>query len=88
MQPKRQETETQYDLFKIALADLLNPCNEQFMLANQIDWAALDKAFGEFFVDNEGAPALTTRLIAGLHCLKHAFGHSDEEVVAPWVENP
>jgi len=55
MQPKRQETETQYDLFKIALADLLNPCNEQFMLANQIDWVALDKAFGEFFVDNKGA---------------------------------
>jgi transposase, IS5 family len=31
---------------------------------------------------------LPTRLIAGLHYLKHAFGHSDEEVVALWVENP
>jgi transposase, IS5 family len=37
MHPKRQETETQYDLFKIALADLLNPRHELFVLANQID---------------------------------------------------
>jgi transposase, IS5 family len=87
MHPKLQETETQYDLFKISLADLLNPRHELFVLANQIDWAALDQAFGEFFVDGKGAPALSTRLIAGLHYLKHAFGHSDEEVVTLWVEN-
>ncbi|ESS68801.1 transposase [Methyloglobulus morosus KoM1] len=88
MQPKRQETETQYDLFKTALADLLNPRHELVLLAGNIDWQALDTAFGEFFTDGKGAPALPTRLVAGLHYLKHAFGHSDEEVVALWVENP
>jgi IS5 family transposase len=88
MQPKRLETETQYDLFKIALADLLNPRHELVLLAGNIDWQALDTTFGEFFTDGKGAPALPTRLIAGLHYLKHAFGHSDEEVVALWVENP
>ena len=88
MHPKRQETETQYDLFKIVLSDLLNPRHELVLLAGNIDWQALDNAFGEFFTDGKGAPALPTRLIAGLHYLKHAFGHSDEEVVALWVENP
>ncbi len=88
MHPKRQETETQYDLFKIVLADLLNPRHELVLLAGNIDWQALDTAFGEFFTDGKGVPALPTRLVAGLHYLKHAFGHSDEEVVALWVENP
>jgi len=89
MQPKRQEAETQYDLFKIAFADLLNPRHELVPLAGKIDWQAFDNAFGEFFVDNKGAgaPALPTRLIAVLYYLKHSFGHSDEEVVALWVEN-
>ena len=88
MLPKRQETVIQNDLFKIALADLLNPRHELVQLARTVDWPALDKAFGDYFTDGKGAPALPTRLIAGLHYLKHAFGHSDEEVVALWVENP
>jgi hypothetical protein len=45
MQPKDQETETQYDLFKITLADLLNPRHELVLLAGKIDWQALDTAF-------------------------------------------
>jgi transposase, IS5 family len=88
MLPKRQETVIQNDLFKITLADLLNPRHELVLLAGKIDWQALDKAFGDYFTDGKGAPALPTRLIAGLHYLKHAFGHSDEDIVALWVENP
>jgi len=77
MLPKRQETIIQNDLFKTALANLLNPRHELVALAGTIDWQALDTAFVEFFTDGKGAPALPTRLIAGLHYLKHAFGHSD-----------
>jgi len=84
MQPKRQETETQYDLFKIALADLLDPRHELVLLAENIDWQALDTAFGEFSADDKGAPALPIRLVAGLHYLKHAFGHS-ADCIGPWV---
>jgi IS5 family transposase len=39
-------------------------------------------------VAGQGAPALRTRLIAGLHYLKYAYGLSDEEVVERWRENP
>jgi len=35
-----------------------------------------------------GRPGLPTRLMAGLHLLKHAKGLSDEQVCAQWVENP
>ncbi len=33
-------------------------------------------------------PGLPTRLMAGLHILKHVKGLSDEAVCAAWVENP
>ena len=71
-----------------ARADLLNPKHELYQLANLIDWKVLDDAFGEFFTENQGAPALPTRLIAGLHYLKQAFARADEAVVAQWLENP
>ena len=88
MQPKSQETSGQLDLFNTPLADLLNPRHELYQLANLIDWQVLDEAFGHYFTEDTGAPALSTRLIAGLHYLKHAFAHSDEEMVARWLENP
>ncbi|PJN93663.1 hypothetical protein CNY89_19235 [Amaricoccus sp. HAR-UPW-R2A-40] len=35
-----------------------------------------------------GRPGLPTRLMAGLHVLKHVKGLSDEAVCTAWVENP
>ena len=35
-----------------------------------------------------GRPAKPTRLMAGLHYLKHLHDLSDEEAVERWVENP
>lgn len=88
MKPKSQETAGQSDLFNTRLADLLNPRHELCRLANLIDWQVLDNEFGQLFSPDLGAPALPTRLVAGLHYLKHAFACSDEAVVERWVENP
>ncbi len=43
--------------------------------------------WGEAFCE-AGRPAISTRLIAGLHYLKHTYGLSDEQVVQRWAENP
>ncbi|WP_201339599.1 transposase [Isorropodon fossajaponicum symbiont] len=40
------------------------------------------------FLSDQGAPAIPTRMIAGLHYLKHLYDLSDEQVVERWVENP
>ncbi len=88
MKPKSQESSGQTDLFAIRLTDLLDHRHELYRLAELIDWSRLDQEFGEFFASETGAPALPTRLIAGLHYLKHAFALSDDQVVARWVENP
>jgi transposase, IS5 family len=87
MKPKRPQEVVQNDLFKTRLDEFLNPKHELYQLANKIDWVRLDKEFGQYFEAEKGAPALPTRLIAGLHYLKHAEGLSDEAVVKRWVEN-
>ena len=57
-------------------------------LSKHIDWESLDKEWGALFVSTKGAPAIRTRLIAGLHYLKHLHDLSDEQVVKGWAENP
>lgn len=48
--------------------------------------------FGEVVLagktSNAGHPPLPTRLLVGLHYLKHAYNCSDDEVVERWAENP
>lgn len=88
MKPKSQESNGQNDLFLIRLSELVDPRHELCRLAELIDWPQLDQALGQSFVADAGAPALPTRLVAGLHYLKHAFALSDEQVVARWIENP
>lgn len=75
-------------LFQAHFDQLLNPAHPLLKLAGQIDWAAFDTAFGELYCEDNGAPAKATRLMVGLHYLKHTFNESDESVVAKWVENP
>ena len=87
MKLKRPESSVQNDMFNGRLADLLNQRHELYQLADLIDWDKLDKEFGQFFVSNKSASALPTRLIAGLHYLKHTYALSDEDIMTGWVEN-
>ena len=59
-----------------------------FQLGNQIGWPIFDRECGHLFVENVGRPGLPTRLVVGLHYLKHAFNESDESVVGRFLENP
>lgn len=74
--------------FSIRLADILDPAHSLVRLAGQIEWSRFDEAFTPMFCPDHGAPAIRTRLMVGLHYLKHAFNVSDEDVVVRWVENP
>ena len=75
-------------MFNTPLVDFLNQRHKLVLLATVIDWDTLDTQFGQFFEPIKGAPVLPTRLVAGLHYLKHAYRLSDEAVVERWVENP
>ena len=67
---------------------MIDTRHELVRLAALIDWAWFEEHWAGFFPSPEGRPALHPRLVAGLMCLQHAYGLSDEAVLARWVENP
>ncbi len=67
------------------LENMLDINHELIKLSKHIDRESLNKEWGALFVSTKGAPAIRTRLIAGLHYLKHLHDLSDEQVVKGWV---
>ena len=80
--PSRSET----DMFRNRLENMIDMRHELVLLAGLIDWKRFDDAFGSLYAE-KGRPGLPTRLMVGLHLLKHARGISDDQVCAQWVEN-
>jgi IS5 family transposase len=86
MPPKKPALRSD-ELFRSQLDNMINMEHSLVKLARLIDWSRFDVAFGKFYHE-KGRPGLSTRLMAGLHLLKHMEGLSDEAVCARWVENP
>lgn len=76
------------DLFRCSLEAIVDAAHELARLAALIEWERFDDAFGAFYHEAKGRRGLPTRLMAGLHLLKHMKGLSDEETCAAWLENP
>ena len=87
MKPKKLKQRDHEDLFKSRLDQILDRRHPLYRLSTQIDWAVFDNKFGSLYAE-KGRPAKSTRLLVGLHYLKHAFDESDESVVARLLENP
>ena len=85
MQPKKYK-ETP-DLFRARLDQILDRSHPLFVLANQIDWSVFDTKFGPTYIEDKGRPGKPTRLMVGLHYLKHTFDESDESVLDRFIEN-
>ncbi len=81
--PKLREDE----LFRMQLTNMIDMAHPLVKLAGLIDWSRFDEAYGRFYTQ-KGRPGLPTRLMAGLHLLKHMEGLSDEAICKRWVENP
>ena len=74
------------DLFRERLDAIINMRHGLVRLSALMPWSTFDESFGKFF-QPIGRPAKPTRLMVGLHYLKHVYNLSDEEVVERWVEN-
>ena len=74
------------DMFRNRLDNMIDMRHELVRLAGLIDWKRFDEAFGGLYAER-GRPGLPTRLMVGLHLLKHARGISDDQVCAQWIEN-
>lgn len=87
MKPQARPDSATEDLFRQRLENLIDTRHELVKLCELIDWEHFDAQWGEAFCE-VGRPAIATRLIAGLHYLKHTYDLSDEQVVRRWAENP
>ena len=58
------------------------------ILSDKFNWEVFNKSFGSEFDPKNGRPGLSTRLMVGLHYIKHAYNLSDEGVLAGFLENP
>jgi transposase, IS5 family len=88
MTPKTTPPLSDFDLYRMHFDRNLNLQHELILLSKTLDWKVFDRAFGPLFSPSKGRMALPTRLVVGLHFLKHTFNESDESVCAKWVENP
>jgi IS5 family transposase len=87
MQAKKR-VQSQEELFKSRLDQMLNRTHPLFRLANAIDWGYFEKEFGKFYAEKVGRPGKPIRLLVGLHYLKNAYDESDESCVERFLENP
>ena len=66
MKPRKQISVPQDDLFKVRLADIVNPQHLLVEMRDIVDWQLLDQELGHEFCATNGASALPTRLMVGL----------------------
>ncbi|MCP4374371.1 MAG: IS5 family transposase [Deltaproteobacteria bacterium] len=78
----------QAELFKTPISKIIDTTHPLCVLGAKINWPEFDKTFGALYSEGKGRPAIPTRLMVGLHYLKHTYNLSDEEVVSRWLENP
>jgi IS5 family transposase len=87
MRAKKRE-QSQEELFKSRLDQMLDPRHPLFRLSNAIDWEFFEEEFGKFYTEKMGRPGKPIRLLVGLHYLKNAYDESDESCVERFLENP
>ena len=88
MAPRNHPPTGQYDLFKKRTEEIAHESHPLVILAKAIDWDSFNKSFGKKFHPDTGRPGLPTRLMVGLHYIKHTYNLSDEGVLFGFVENP
>lgn len=86
MKPAKPSRKTD-DLFRERLDAIINREHSLVRLGRLVPWSDFDSSFGTFYKPI-GRPAKPTRLMIGLHYLKHIYDLSDEQTVDRWVENP
>ena len=75
------------DLFRSRLDQIINLKHGLVLLADRMDWSYLDDRVAPFYAV-DGRPSISSRLMIGLHILKHVHSLSDEAVCARWEESP
>ena len=52
MVPEKPSNQTQFDLFRLQLDNIINRNHELYRLAKMIDWSVFDESFGSLYCPN------------------------------------
>jgi IS5 family transposase len=86
--PPKSPPSKQPELFRSALLSLVDRRHALVRLADLIEWERFAAAFGPLYRDGVGRPGLPTRLMVGLHLIKHMDGLSDEAACMRFLDSP
>ena len=87
MQPKNCYYSGQFSLLSPRLDTIINMQHELVKLTQTIEWEVLENHFAKFY-STAGRSGIKTRLMVGLHILKHIYHLSDEVVCEQYIVNP
>src|ERR1700756_3591959 len=87
MRPGKQGSNADAALSRARLDQIINMRHELVRLAGLIDWRFFEQRFEPLYSE-VGRPGIPTRMMVGLHLLKHMFNLSDELVCERWVNDP
>jgi IS5 family transposase len=79
--------QNQKDLFQPLLKEFINPQHELVLLADKMNWQAIEKEFTPLY-STTGTPSKPVRLMAGLLILKQLYNLGDETIVESYKMNP
>ena len=79
--------QTQRELFRPLLRDMIDPKHELALLADRIDWSYFEKEFSPLY-SNVGQPGVPIRLMVGCLLLKQMENLGDETLAKKWVRDP
>lgn len=88
MRPKIELKTGQEHLFKVRLEVICDKRDGLVKLSASINWPSFVEEFGSLYCNKVGRPGVATRLMVGLHYLKHAFNMSDEGACETLRQNP
>jgi IS5 family transposase len=77
---------SQRELFRTRLSDLIDPKHELALLANTIDRQYFEDEF-KFYYSDKGAPSVPIRTMVGCLLLKHLYNLGDERLPEYWVRD-
>ena len=79
--------QSQRELFRPLLRDIIDPKHELSLLADRIDWDYFEKEFSPLY-SNVGQPGVPIRLMVGCLMLKQMTNLGDETLAKQWIQNP
>jgi IS5 family transposase len=83
----RLPEQSQRELFRPLLKEMIDLKHELALLAEQIDWDYFDREFSPLYA-TVGQPGVPIRLMVGCLLLKQLKNLGDETLAKEWVENP